>query len=155
MRNISRRSFNKTLSKGIGGVTLIGGMPWGFAIGGEKQDKKKLGVALVGLGSYSTYQLAPSLADCELCYLAGIVTGTPEKEKIWAEKYNLPRQNIYNYENFDSIANNDDIDIIYVVLLAVLIVWRFRENIEKLLKGNERKLDNFWLSTNSLIGKTL
>ncbi len=116
MKNITRRSFNKTLSKGIGGATLLGGMPWACAMGEQKQDKKKLGVALVGLGSYSTYQLAPSLVDCELCYLAGIVTGTPEKEKIWQEKYNIPASNVYNYENFDSISSNDAIDIVYVVL---------------------------------------
>ncbi len=30
--------------------------------------------------------------------------------------------------------------ILYVVLLAVLIVWRFRENIERLLSGTERRL---------------
>lgn len=116
MKNITRRSFNKTLSKGIGGATLLSGMPWACAMGEQKQDKKKLGVALVGLGSYSTYQLAPSLLDCEHCYLAGIVTGTPEKEKIWQDKYNIPRTNVYNYENFDSIVSNDSIDIVYVVL---------------------------------------
>lgn len=37
----------------------------------------------------------------------------------------------------DGISN---LHIIYVVLLAVLIVWRFRENIEKLATGTERKL---------------
>lgn len=116
MKSISRRSFNKTLSKGIGGAALISGMPWACAMGDQKQDKKKLGVALVGLGSYSTYQLAPSLVDCELCYLAGIVTGTPEKEKIWQDKYNIPDTSIYNYENFDNIISNDTIDIVYVVL---------------------------------------
>ncbi|UCD62171.1 MAG: Gfo/Idh/MocA family oxidoreductase [Flavobacteriaceae bacterium] len=116
MRNISRRSFNRTLSKGIGGAALLSEMPWAYAIGGQKQERKKLGVALVGLGSYSTYQLAPSLLDCELCYLAGIVTGTPEKEKIWQDKYDIPDENIYNYENFDSIASNDSLDIVYVVL---------------------------------------
>ncbi|MGB5228400.1 MAG: Gfo/Idh/MocA family oxidoreductase [Eudoraea sp.] len=116
MKNITRRSFNKTLSKGIGGVTLLSGMPLACAMGEQKQEKKKLGVALVGLGSYSTYQLAPSLVDCELCYLAGIVTGTPEKEKIWQDKYKIPDTSIYNYESFDSIVSNDSIDIVYVVL---------------------------------------
>ncbi|WP_297793182.1 Gfo/Idh/MocA family oxidoreductase [uncultured Eudoraea sp.] len=116
MKNISRRTFNNTLSRGIGGAAILSAMPLACAMGGQKQQKKKLGVALVGLGSYSTYQLAPSLVDCELCYLAGIVTGTPEKEKIWQEKYNIPAANIYNYENFDSISSNDDIDIVYVVL---------------------------------------
>ena len=50
----------------------------------------KLGIALVGLGSYSAGQLAPALQQTEHCYLAGIVTGTPEKEQDWAKKYNIP-----------------------------------------------------------------
>ena len=76
----------------------------------------KLGVALVGLGNYSTGQLGPALLQTEHCYLAGIVTGTPSKIPAWQKKYNIPDKNVYNYENYDSIKNNPDIDIIYVVL---------------------------------------
>jgi len=76
----------------------------------------KLGVALVGLGGYSTGQLAPALQQTEHCYLAGIVTGTPSKAVTWKEKYNIPEKNIYNYDNYDTIKDNPDIDIIYVVL---------------------------------------
>src|SRR5205085_820518 len=50
------------------------------------------------------------------CYLSGIVTGTPAKAKKWKRKYNIPDRNVYNYDNFDSIKDNPDIDIIYVVL---------------------------------------
>ncbi|UII25481.1 Gfo/Idh/MocA family oxidoreductase [Fulvivirga maritima] len=78
--------------------------------------KESLGIALVGLGSYATYQLAPALQKTENCHLAGIVTGTPSKEEVWMKKYDIPKANVYNYENYDEIANNDDIDIIYVVL---------------------------------------
>ena len=77
---------------------------------------KKLGFALVGLGSLSTNQIAPALQKTKNCRLAGIVTGTPAKEKIWAEKYQIPKQNIYNYETFDRIKENPDIDVVYVVL---------------------------------------
>lgn len=77
---------------------------------------KKTGIALVGLGYYSRELLAPALQETEHAYLAGIVTGTPEKENIWAEKYGIPDKNIYNYENFDEIAENPDIDVVYVVL---------------------------------------
>ncbi len=80
------------------------------------KKKEKLGIALVGLGYYSTDLLAPALQMTEKCYLAGIVTGTPEKAEKWKQKYNIPDKNIYNYQNFDSIANNPDIDIVYVVL---------------------------------------
>lgn len=79
-------------------------------------NKDKLGVALVGLGGYSTGQLAPALLQTEHCYLAGIVTGTPAKAAAWKEKYNISEKNIYNYDNYDTIKDNPDIDVIYVVL---------------------------------------
>lgn len=112
---MNRRTFNTKLSQGIAGTALLSGIPLACAMGGA-QNKKKLGIALVGLGSYSTYQLAPGLQDAEHCYLAGIVTGSPEKEKVWMEKYGIPKENVYNYKNFDSISKNDSIDIVYVVL---------------------------------------
>src|SRR5678810_81173 len=76
----------------------------------------KLGIALVGLGSYAGGQLAPALLQTGNCYLAGIVTGTPSKIPVWKEKYNIPDKNIYNYETYDSIKDNPDIDVVYVVL---------------------------------------
>src|SRR4051812_4686370 len=80
------------------------------------QSEAKLGIALVGLGRYASKQLAPALEETEHCYLAGIVTGTPAKARRWKRKYDLPEKNIYNYENFDEIADNADIKIVYVVL---------------------------------------
>ena len=82
----------------------------------ENRKMGKLGVALVGLGNYATNQLAPALQQTEHCYLAGIVTGTPSKIPVWKERYGIKDNNIYNYDNYDSIRNNPDIDIIYVVL---------------------------------------
>ena len=51
------------------------------------QAKSKLGVALVGLGYYSTDLLAPALQLTEHCYLAGIVTGTPSKAEEWKKRH--------------------------------------------------------------------
>ncbi len=124
LKNQSRRKFIYTL--GLAGLSipiLSAHIKYGNA---EKTNSKrmieknkkdgKLGVALVGLGGYATGQLAPALLQTEHCYLAGIVTGTPSKAETWKEKYNIPEKNIYNYENFDSIKDNPDIDIVYVVL---------------------------------------
>ena len=83
---------------------------------GTTSQVKKIGFALVGLGSLSTNQLAPAFAKTKHCRLAGIVTGTPAKEKKWADKYGISRENIYNYETFDQVAKNPNIDVIYVVL---------------------------------------
>lgn len=76
---------------------------------------RKLGVALVGLGSYSTGQLGPALRLTKLCRLAGVVTGSPEKGRRWAQEYGFPETSIYNYETMGRLAKNPDIDIVYVV----------------------------------------
>jgi len=77
---------------------------------------KKLGVALVGLGSYSEGELGPALKETKHCHLAGIVSGSEDKRKRWRKEYDIPESNIYSYEGFDSIKDNSAIDIIYVVL---------------------------------------
>jgi len=79
-------------------------------------EGRKLGVALVGLGGYSRGQLAPALQKTQHCELRGIVTGSPEKIPDWQEKYSIPDGNVYNYENMHTIADNDDIDVIYIVV---------------------------------------
>jgi predicted dehydrogenase len=76
----------------------------------------KLGIALVGLGTYSEGQLAPALQETAHCYLAGIVTGSNEKRNKWKSQYNLPDNACFSYENFDTIRDNPEIDIVYVVL---------------------------------------
>lgn len=82
----------------------------------EQKSKGKLGIALVGLGKYSEGQLAPALQETSHCYLAGLVSGTPSKLEKWKKKYDVPDANLYSYDNFDSIKDNADIDIVYVVL---------------------------------------
>lgn len=124
----NRRKFLGNLSLGLGlaalGTTGIDSL---IACSGntnekrrheaaEEKGQKKLGIALVGLGNYAEGELAPALQETQHCYLAGIVTGTPEKAEKWKKKYNIPDQNIYNYQTFDSIKDNPDIDIVYVVL---------------------------------------
>ncbi len=112
MKSISRRETLKTISLGTG-LSLFS--PLVFACN-RSNNTDKLGIALVGLGYYSNDLLAPALQQTEHCYLAGIVTGTPSKAEAWKAKYNIPEKNIYNYENFDTIADNPDIDVIYIVL---------------------------------------
>lgn len=127
--DFSRRVFIRNLAIGLGGATAyyFYGIPEAVGkdidkfstlaeVSGNKQKRKKLGIALVGLGNYSTNQLAPALQETKSCYLAGIVSGTPEKVEKWKKKYNIPEKNIYNYDNFDAIKSNPDIDIVYVVL---------------------------------------
>lgn len=93
----------------------MGGLPSLYAETLKSNGGRKLGVALLGLGNYSTKYLGPALRHTNLCHLTGVVTGHPEKAIQWASDYGLSKKNLYNYENFDHIADNPDIDIVYVV----------------------------------------
>lgn len=112
MNTVSRRHIIKTIAAGSGIILLSPKT----IFSADRLYKDKLGIALVGLGYYSTDLLAPALQQTKHCYLAGIVTGTPAKAEAWKQKYNIPDKNIYNYQNFDTIANNPDIDVVYIVL---------------------------------------
>lgn len=107
----SRRKFLKQL---VGLSTLTATQGFGNIL--LPQPKTRLGVALVGLGYYSTDLLAPALKMTQHCSLAGIVTGTPAKAERWKAEHKLADKNIYNYENFGAIANNPGIDVVYIVL---------------------------------------
>ncbi|NRB47368.1 MAG: Gfo/Idh/MocA family oxidoreductase [Saprospiraceae bacterium] len=98
------------------GMAATAGMLLPAAVSCQNPIDKKLGIALVGLGNYSTRQLAPALQHTRHCELKGIVTGTPSKAEKWQKDYDLDPSSVYNYDTFDQIAKNDEIDIIYVVL---------------------------------------
>jgi glucose-fructose oxidoreductase len=88
-----------------------------LAVGARAQaaPPRKLGVALVGLGNYSTGQLAPALKLTQHCRLAGVVTGSREKGKRWAQEFGFPESSIYGYDTMARLADNRDIDVVYVV----------------------------------------
>ena len=59
--------------------------------------------------------MRPRCKRRSICRLAGIVTGTPAKAETWKAQYNIPDKNIYNYDNMEKMADNPDIDVVYVV----------------------------------------
>ena len=73
-----------------------------------------LRVAIMGLGSYGT-RVAEAMQSSKKAKLVGVVSGTPSKVKDWQGKYSIPAKNCYNYENFDAIKDNPDIDAVYVI----------------------------------------
>lgn len=116
MKNLSRRTFLEKIS--VGTTALAVTAPSFASIAqpnNEYFDGKKLNVALCGLGRYADY-VAYGLESSKYCRIAGLISGTPSKAQEWAKKYDVPKENVYNYQNFDEIINNKDIDLVYVLL---------------------------------------
>ena len=78
--------------------------------------EKKLGFAIVGLGRFGAGQLLRSLPECKYAKPVALVSGHPDKARNLAQKYGIKEKSIYNYENFDSIKDNSEVDVVYVVL---------------------------------------
>jgi len=108
----SRRRFLTTSA--VGTLAIATGLRGATAdlLGG----KRKLGVALVGLGGYSRGQLGPALRETALCELRGVVTGDPaSKGQRWARDYGFSTKSVYSYDTMDQIIDDPNIDIVYSV----------------------------------------
>lgn len=109
MKQYNRRSFLLKAGGAAIAAPFIGARP------SVSTKERKLNIALCGLGVYAGI-LADGIAASNSCRLAGIVTGTPAKALDWKKRFAIPDGNIYNYQDFDQIAGNRDIDLVYVVL---------------------------------------
>lgn len=108
-------SRRRILKQGLMGAALAASSSFNpLAI--AKPGRRKIGVALVGLGYYSRDLLAPALQLTQYCELRGLVTGSPEKVPQWQQEYGIADRNIYSYETMHQVADNPDIDVLYIVV---------------------------------------
>ena len=103
----------RELMQGLGaGAVALAAERLAVAQGGGR----KLGYAIVGLGSYATRQIMPQFRNCAHSRLVALVSGTPAKLTRYAAEYGIPAGNLYSYRDFDRIRDNPAIDVVYVVL---------------------------------------
>ena len=74
----------------------------------------KVKIAILGLGNYAENWIAPAIAQSEHAELTSIITGSPDKISKWQTRYQIKDDNIYSYENFDRIIENESIDCVYI-----------------------------------------
>src|SRR5437870_3586350 len=118
IREVTRRSFITRVGQGVLAANIGGGLLKNASAQLRVPDPpgKKLGWAIVGLGSLSINQILPAFAKCEKSKVVALVSGHPDKASKLALRYGVSPKNIYNYQNYDSIKDNPDVDIIYIVL---------------------------------------
>ncbi|NWK94473.1 glucose-fructose oxidoreductase [Sphingobium lactosutens] len=100
---------------------LLGGLGAGMMLAGmaaraATAPSRRIGYAVVGLGSYATRQIMPNFAGCDHARLVALVSGTPAKLEQYGAQYGIPSTHRYSYADFDRIRDNPDIDAVYVVL---------------------------------------
>ena len=110
----SRRDFLRKLAISAVGMPVLGYSTNLENYFSTTENATQLRVAIMGLGSYGT-RVANAMESCKRAKLVGVISGTPSKIKAWQSKYGIPDKNCYNYENFDKIKDNPDIDAVYVI----------------------------------------
>lgn len=112
----SRRNFLQKLAGPFIAIPFLSGIE--LPVFNEENnivyEGPPLRVAIMGLGSYGT-RVAEAIQTCSKVKLVGVISGTPSKITTWQTKYNIPEKNCYNYENFDKIKDNPDIDAVYII----------------------------------------
>ncbi len=117
---ISRRGFLSKMGRSVAVVGTAGALIKSARAQQQaavpNPPGKKLGWAVVGLGSLAINQILPAFDGCEKSKVVALVSGHPDKANKLALRYGVNPKNIYNYENYDSIRDNSEVDVIYVVL---------------------------------------
>jgi predicted dehydrogenase len=117
-REVTRRGFLTTVGAGLVAANVTGpllGRASAQLVVPEPPGKK-MGWAIVGLGSLAINQILPAFAKCEKSKAVAFVSGHRDKAEKLALRYGVSSKNIYNYQNYDTIRDNPEVDIIYIVL---------------------------------------
>jgi predicted dehydrogenase len=77
---------------------------------------RRLGWAVVGLGKFALNQILPSFAESRSSKLVALVSGNRQKAEQVASRYSVDTRNLYDYQSFDRIADNPDVDVVYIIL---------------------------------------
>lgn len=79
-----------------------------------KSPEKRLGWAIVGLGTFAIGQVIPGFQTAKKSKITAFVSGNADKAQKLGDSYGVTQ--FYNYDNFDTIINDDRIDCVYIVL---------------------------------------
>jgi predicted dehydrogenase len=76
----------------------------------------RVGFAVLALGRLSVEQILPAFAQTKKCKVTALVSGSPEKLKALGAQYGVPADSLYSYDNFERIAQNEAVQVVYIVL---------------------------------------
>ena len=79
-------------------------------------ENPKIGYCIVGLGRISMQHFMPAVKMSNKSRVTALVSGHRDKAERMAAEYGVPSSNIYNYENYDEIGKNPNIDAVYIAL---------------------------------------
>jgi Predicted dehydrogenases and related proteins len=146
----SRRDFLQKLTVSAMALPFFTSLHAGNHSNAPAGQQPVLRVALMGLGGYAS-RVAEAMQSCKRAKITGLISGTPAKLKDWGAKYGVPEKNRYNYENFDAIKDNPDIDAVYVITPNAL----HREQVIRVAKAGKHAICEKPMAINAAEGQEM
>lgn len=75
---------------------------------------KRLGWAIVGLGTFAIGQVIPGFSNARYSRISAFVSGNRDKARMLGARHGVDQ--LYSYDSFDTISEDPTIDCVYIVL---------------------------------------
>ena len=105
--NLNRREFAK--------LSLLGAASRLAPTVAARADQPKTGYAVIGLGRIAGHFM-PAARNSSNSRITALVSGHRDKAEKIAAAYGIQPSSIYSYADFDRIAENKEVDAVYVAL---------------------------------------
>jgi predicted dehydrogenase len=79
-------------------------------------QNSRIGYAIVGLGRLSINQILPAFGASKYCRPTALVSGDRAKALKIAGQYGIPDSSVYDYRDYELLASNPNVHVIYIVL---------------------------------------
>ncbi len=78
--------------------------------------EQRVGYAVVGLGHLALEEIIPAFGQSKHAKLVALVSGDADKMGKVAKQYGVKPSSCYSYQTYDTIKNNPEVEVIYIVL---------------------------------------
>ncbi|GHF93337.1 glucose-fructose oxidoreductase [Deinococcus piscis] len=119
-------------------------MPLKPEISTPEPERQRVGYAVVGLGKLTAEELIPAIRTSQHARLAALVTSEKDKGLALAHASGLTDDDVYAYDDFERLAERDDVDAVFIVLPNSM----HREFVERAARMGKHVLCEKPLSTN-------
>lgn len=117
--SVNRREFLKQAAS-VATLAAISNQAFtqssGSAAEPAASGNRTIGYCIVGLGGISMGEFMPGLRLAKQSKVVALVSGHRAKADRVAAQYGISPHAIYNYENYDTIRDNPEIDAVYIAL---------------------------------------
>jgi predicted dehydrogenase len=82
----------------------------------SEAQPQRTGYAVVGLGDLAIKEILPAFGASKYSKVVALVSGDRAKAGKIAAQYGIKDSSIYSYETYDQLAQNPEVQVIYIVL---------------------------------------